>query len=310
MPGDVRRRPLHGLARSLGWVSLALGVGLVAAPRAISRLSGVDDSAMAPMMARGIGIRELGHAACLLGSRRPQPWAWTRVAGDAMDLTLLGLAMANRHGIRRRRTTIATGLVAGISAVDVLVAVAGVRGERMGRTRLRAAVTVNRARDEVYRFWHNLENLPRFMYHLESVRPDGNGGRQSHWIARAPAGRLVEWDAEIVEDTPNQAIAWRSLSGAKVPNRGRVSFVPAAGGRGTEVRVEMEYLAPGGAAGRVLAKLLGEEPEQQVKDDLRRFKQVIETGEVVRSEGSPDSLSVRQQVMQRPARPMPQPAGR
>jgi uncharacterized membrane protein len=99
-------------------------------------------------------------------------------------------------------------------------------------------------------------------------------------------------------------IAWRSLAGAKVPNSGRVRFTRAAGGRGTEVRVEMEYEPPAGALGKAVAKLFGEEPMQQVRDDLRRFKQVIETGEVVRSEGSPDGTSVRQQALQHPARPL------
>lgn len=145
------------------------------------------------------------------------------------------------------------------------------------------STTVMRPREEVYAFWRDLENLPRFMHHLEHVENTTPG--RSRWTARAPGG-TVEWDAEIVEDAPNQRIAWRSLPGADVPNSGTVSFVDAPGDRGTEVRVVLGYEPPGGSAGAKVAKIFGEEPSQQIRDDLRRFKQVMETGEVVLSDGS------------------------
>jgi uncharacterized membrane protein len=298
-------RRTQRLARSLGGLSFALGVASIAASRAVCRLAGVDDSMMAPAVVRVAGVRELGHAAGLLGTRRPEGWVWTRVAGDAMDLTALAMAMRGRRDERRRRRTVlATVAVAGITAADVLTAIRATRFMRARERamRFKAAVTVNRPPDEVYRFWHDLENLPRFMYHLESVRMTGD--RRSHWTAKGPAGRAVEWEAEIIEDKPDRVIAWRSMEGSKIPNSGSVRFMMAAGGRGTEVRVELGYAPPGGKIGKAVAKLFGEEPEQQVRDDLRRFKQVIETGEVAQSEGSPTGLSVRQQVMQRPARPM------
>ncbi|MEH0973130.1 SRPBCC family protein [Micromonospora sp. CPCC 205546] len=300
-----RRERGTGLPRALGVVSLALGAGGLLAPRAVARLTGVDDSPTALTLIPAVGARELVHAAGLLAGRRPVGWTWTRVAGDAMDLTLLGRAWADRCGERRRRVALTTAAVAGIAAVDLFAAVRA-RQARAARRRvidMEVAVTVNRSPAEAYRFWRDLENLPRFMSHLESVRADDL--RRSHWIARGPAGRPVEWDAEIVDDRPNRSIAWRSLPGTRVPNAGRVLFVPAPGDRGTEVRVRLRYAPPAGALGRAVAKLFGEEPEQQVRDDLRRFKQVVETGEVVRSEGSPDGISVRQQVMQRPAQPLP-----
>ena len=145
-------------------------------------------------------------------------------------------------------------------------------------------ITIKRPRTEVYGFWHNFENLPRFMAHLESVQVLDE--RRSHWKAKAPAGTTVEWDAETVEDRPNELIAWRSLEGSSVPNSGTVQFKDAPGDRGTEVRVELRYQPPGGKIGALFAKLFGEEPEQQVKGDLRRFKQVMETGEVVHSDAS------------------------
>ncbi|MFV2115824.1 SRPBCC family protein [Micromonospora sp. LOL_025] len=300
-----RRGQGAGLPRLLGAVSLALGAGSLLAPRAVARLTGVDDSRAAGGVIMAVGARELVHAAGLLGGRRPAGWAWTRVAGDALDLTVLGRAWADRCGERRRRVGLTTAAVAGIAAVDLAAAVRAGRA-RAARRRvidMEVAVTVNRSPAEAYRFWRDLENLPRFMSHLESVRADDL--RRSHWTARGPAGRRVEWDAEIVDDQPNRSLAWRSLPGTRVPNAGRVRFVPAPGDRGTEVRVRLRYAPPAGALGRAVAKLFGEEPEQQVRDDLRRFKQVVETGEVVRSEGSPDGISVRQQVMQRPAQPLP-----
>ena len=165
----------------------------------------------------------------------------------------------------------------------------------------RTAVTIKRPVEEVYAFWRDLTNLPTFMIHLASVEATGNG--RSHWTANAPAGRTVEWDAEIVEDKPNERIAWRSLEGSQVSNSGSVSFAPRAGYGGTEVRVELSYDPPGGALGKVVAKLFGEEPQQQITDDLRRLKQVLETGEVVLSEGSPEGTRFGRLATQRPAKP-------
>jgi uncharacterized membrane protein len=297
--------PSTALPRALGWLSLALGVGALAEPGPLARLTGVDDDPTSWAVIRGVGARELGHAAGLITGGRPGRWAWTRVAGDAMDLALLGRALTDRCGERRRRVALTTAAIAGITAIDLAVAVAGTRARRARdrMIRISVGVTVNRSPAEAYRFWRDLENLPRFMSHLESVRAEDL--RRSHWTARGPAGRRIEWQAEIVDDQSNRSIAWRSLPGARVPNAGRVRFEPAPGNRGTEVRVQLGYAPPAGALGRAVAKLFGEEPEQQVRDDLRRFKQVLETGEVVRSEGSPNGISVHQQVMQRPAQPLP-----
>jgi uncharacterized membrane protein len=149
----------------------------------------------------------------------------------------------------------------------------------------RSAITINASPDNLYARWHEFESLPTFMYHLESVRSTGDG--RSHWVAKAPAGTTVEWDAEITEDVPGTSIAWRSVDGASVENSGSVRFRPAPRGQGTEVFVTVDYAPPGGTLGAMVAKLFGEEPGQQVSDDLRRFKQIVETGEVARSDGSP-----------------------
>ena len=146
------------------------------------------------------------------------------------------------------------------------------------------SVTIRRPREEVYRFWRALENLPQFMYHLQAVR--STEGRRSHWTVKAPGGGTVEWDAELIEDRPNERLAWRSLQGSDVHHEGSVEFRDAPADRGTEIDVSLHYDAPAGQAGTLVATLFGEEPLQQIRDDLRRFKQVMETGEVVLSDGS------------------------
>lgn len=151
--------------------------------------------------------------------------------------------------------------------------------------RVEKTVTIDKPADELYNFWHNFENLPTFMKHLQSVKVIDI--RRSHWVTKAPLGQTVEWDADIVDDRPNELIAWASLDGADVENAGLVRFKPAPSGRGTEVKVVLEYHIPGGAVSTSLAKLFGEEPEQQVGDELRRFKQLMEAGEIATTAGQP-----------------------
>lgn len=147
------------------------------------------------------------------------------------------------------------------------------------------SITINRPRQEVYEFWRGFERLPEFMIHLQSVTTTADG--RSHWVVKAPGGS-VEWDAEVTDDRPGELLAWESLDGSDVPNRGTVTFADAPGDRGTELHVALQYDPPGfSSSGAVVAKMFGEEPSQQLTDDLRRFKQVMETGEVVLSEGSP-----------------------
>ncbi|MBD2210696.1 SRPBCC family protein [Nostoc linckia FACHB-104] len=146
-------------------------------------------------------------------------------------------------------------------------------------------VTINKPAEELYRFWHDFEKLPTFMKHLKSVKVYDD--KRSHWIANAPLGNSVEWDANILEDRENQFISWASVEGADVDNSGFVRFQKAPGDRGTEVKVVLEYNPPGGALAAVFAKLFGEEPEQQIGDDLRRFKMLMEAGEIATTEGQP-----------------------
>jgi uncharacterized membrane protein len=148
-----------------------------------------------------------------------------------------------------------------------------------------SAFTIEKPREELYEFWRNFENLPRFMKHVESVRSED--GQVSHWTVTAPAGRTVEWDARIVNEIPGELIAWKSLDGADVDNAGSVRFIDALGDRGTEVRVVIDYIPPGGKLGKWVAMLFGEAPELTINSDLRRFKQLMEAGDVPTSEGQP-----------------------
>jgi uncharacterized membrane protein len=306
---EVQRR-----GRELGWMSLGLGVAQLAAPDAVRRISGVDDSSTSRAVVPLVGVRELVHAAGLLTSRRKGVWAWTRVLGDAMDLTSLGLAIAHRGGRRRRRLLAVTGAIAGITVLDLLTAVQATRAQKSGSApgarglrkggpmELTATTTIRKSPPDVYAFWRDLENLPTFMAHLEQVRTTGD--RTSHWSAAAPFGKDVEWDAEIVEETAAEKIVWRSTGDPDVPNAGTVRFVPAPDGVSTEVHVVLVYDIPGGAIGKAVAKYFGEEPHQQLDDDLRRLKQVLETGEVVRSDGAPWGKRARKEFPQRPAQPL------
>lgn len=147
------------------------------------------------------------------------------------------------------------------------------------------SVTINRPKDELFRIWRNLENLPRFMKHLNLVKVNQIDNGRSHWVAKAPLGREIEWDSEIIEERENDYLAWKSLPGSMVGSIGRVHFLDAPGGRGTTIHVSMQYQPPAGSLGAAFAKLFGEEPAQQVREDLRHFKQMMETGEMASVEG-------------------------
>ena len=144
--------------------------------------------------------------------------------------------------------------------------------------RVDATVTIHKSPGELYRFWRNLENLPRFMRHLESVKEIDN--KHSHWVAKAPAGRSVQWKAEIINEAENERIGWRSLPGSDVDNAGSVRFKAGPDGESTTVQVALQYNPPGGVVGAMFAKWFGEEPSQQINDDLQRFKALMETGVV------------------------------
>jgi uncharacterized membrane protein len=274
-------------ARGLGWFSVALGTLQMVAPHAVASIAGARIRPRTAATMRLLGLRELASGIGILSDTRPAAWLWIRVAGDAMDIALLGKTLAAPK-CQSARTMTALGSVLAVTALDVKSALELSRNEGLKFTapegiHVLSAITVNRPREEVYRYWRDLEHLPKFMAHLESVQVE-NG--RSKWRAKGPLGMRIEWEAEIVADQPNENLAWRSCEGSDVPNQGSVRFLDAAGGRGTEVRVELRYDLPTGALGAQVAKLFGAEPGQEIAGDLRRFKQVIETGEVLHSDAS------------------------
>lgn len=153
-----------------------------------------------------------------------------------------------------------------------------------GKIDINKSVTINKSPEELYNFWRNFENLPKFMNHLESVKTTDE--KTSHWQVKAPFGTFVEWDAEVTNDIKNEKIEWKSAEISEIPNSGSVEFRPTTN-RGTEVRVTLTYEAPAGKVGSWIAKLFGEEPSQQVAQDLRRFKSLMETGSIMRVDGQP-----------------------
>jgi uncharacterized membrane protein len=208
----------------------------------------------------------------------------TRRTWGGVVLALVGGTLIHRGSTGHCYMYDALGVDTASGTDNPLVSVPAGHGIKVEKS-----VTINKSPEELYRFWRNFENLPRFMNHLESVKTT-EGGR-SHWVAKAPAGSTVEWDAEVYNEKENELIAWRSLEGADVDNAGSVRFEPATGGRGTTVRVTLKYDPPGGKLGSIVAKLFGEEPSQQIEEDLRRFKQVMETGEAPTTEGQPSGRS-------------------
>ena len=216
----------------------------------------------------------------MAGPRRPLP-LWNRVVGDAIDLTALGIAMrGNDAGHGRLVASIAS--VLGVTALDVLAAIMTSRKQTAARAPVIESITINRQPQEVYAAWRRYEQLPQFMDYLESVSDLGNG--MSHWVAKLPVGGTIEWSAVTTEDVPGSRISWRTVDKARLPHTGTVSFEPTLDGKGTEVRVEMQYDVPGSRVlGGFAAKLAS---KQQMNGDLKRFKQVLETGEVILSDAS------------------------
>lgn len=181
----------------------------------------------------------------------------------------LGAVLVRRGATAHCDVYQALGLNTAQSADDTRAALGGARG-----VNVLESVTINRPIEDLYRFWRNLENLPQFMRHLDAVEKVTD--TISHWRAKGPGGAIVEWDAEINNEVPNQVIGWRSLEGADVVSAGSVNFDRAAGG--TRVTVHLQYSPPGGKLGAAFAKLFGADAETEIRDDLQRFKNLLESG--------------------------------
>lgn len=275
------------IATGLGWFSIGLGLAELVAPRQLANFIGLESKSHRNITLRLYGLREIAAGIGILAQPQPAGWLWARVAGDMLDLASLGLAFTSNDASAGKLAG-ATAAVAGVTALDILTAQRlsqSTNGFDNGTVSATESVIINRSPDDIYRFWRDFANLPRFMSHLESVHVID--GRRSHWTVKTVGGRTIEWDAEIAHDQPGSRIAWHSLEGAQVPNSGNVSFRPATGNRGTVVRVEVEYAPPGGALIAQVSNLLKGEPAgQHIYQSLHALKQVLETGEVTKSDAS------------------------
>ena len=285
-PQSARDLPPDSLARALGWFSVALGAAELASPRVMSRLIGAPSDPKTLALIRAMGTREIGHGIAILTRPDNAAPVWSRVAGDAADVAFLGTAYATAYA-NRRRLLAATAAVIGVTVLDVICAqrlgASSTSGAVSPDARVVKAVTINKPVEQVYGFWRQLENLPRFMRYVDSVEQLSEG--RSRWRAQGPGGVTVEWEAETVAQRENELIAWRSLTGSRIHTSGTVQFRPAPGARGTEVHVELDFRPPAGALGRTVAWLSGRDPSHQLNEDLRRLKQLLETGEIAVSEG-------------------------
>lgn len=280
-PGQER------LVKGLGWFSIALGLAELLAPRALARLIG------APQLRTilpSLGLREILPGIGILSGYGRGGWLWARVLGDIMDLSILGKAFDSRKS-NRDKLQVTTASVIGVTLLDVFTALQHSRkaGRQKNMVHVIKSITIDRSPEELYQTWRNFENLARFMPHVLAVQTSGS--KHSHWIVQGPAGKRLEWDSELTEDHPNERIAWRSMPKADMVNSGSVTFEAAPAERGTVVRLEMWYAPPGGMLGRAIGKLFHKTPEQILPVDLHRFKQMMETGQIVTTEGQPAGRS-------------------
>lgn len=243
---DEDRNARINVGRTERWLSLIAGGALAAyALRRRTPASGAAALAGSALMYRG-------------------------ATGHCQVYQTLGVNRSAHHAAE-----LGTGVIADRGS-DTRSRLGGQRG-----TLVDEAVTINRPIAEVYRFWRDFENFPRFMRHLQSVAMREAG--ISHWVATGPAGSTVEWDARIIHDVENKLLGWQSLEGSEVATAGSVNFDETP--RGTRVRVRLQYNPPAGKLGSAIAWLFGEEPGQQIREDLRRFKALLETGEIPTTEG-------------------------
>jgi uncharacterized membrane protein len=284
MLGGSVKRESETLLQGLGWFSIGLGLAQLLVPRTIARYTGFSAP---PLLVRACGLRELACGVGLLTQTHRAPWLHARIAGDALDL--VGLAAAAPFAAHGGRLALTAAAVGAVTAIDVHAALELERESASSPAHVKTTIAVNRPADELYRFWRDLANLPRVMPHLKSVRPIAD--RRWHWVARGPAGVSVEWTADLIDDRPGERLAWRSVEGSDVYNAGSVRFDPGPAGHGTFVTVELLYEPPAGRIGAAVARLFGKDAGQEVRADLRAFKQLMETGEVATTEGQPRGTS-------------------
>lgn len=282
----------------LGWLSIGLGLAELFAPQKLARLIGIDEDDHTTLL-RAYGVRELAAGVGILTRPKPTYWMWNRVLGDTIDLASIRRAMIS-EGSDNSRLKLAALAVAGVTALDIVSSMrltserSPAAGEDPGSYKTAegtsgtavtsAVVTVNKPIEQVYEFWKDPRNYALFMDHIESVKPS-TGGR-SRWKIKAPPGLSIEWEAQMTQDMPNELIRWSSTEESSINNTGTVRFSRAAGDRGTVVTLAVEYKPRAGALGAAASRFFKTIPKTEMSNDLRRFKQIIEVGEVVKSDAT------------------------
>jgi uncharacterized membrane protein len=270
------------LAGALGWMSIGLGVTQMVAPRIIASLAGVPRR---KSESRLMGIRKIATGMGMLAQPQHALGLWTRVGTNLMELARLRKE-ARRRDARRVRVAATMAAVAGATVVSAICAKKLSAARSAGSpTNIQhsASTAVNRSPEDCYRQWRDFEKLTTIFRHLKSVRTTGD--RRSEWVARGPDGRDITWSIEVTGDIPNQLIEWRSNGGSEMSHFGWVRFEPILRGKGTIVRVHMQYEIPASAAGGWLTSHLGNDPGLRLRKALLRFKQLLETGEIATTEG-------------------------
>ncbi|MBV8879867.1 MAG: SRPBCC domain-containing protein [Planctomycetaceae bacterium] len=273
--GDGRSDRQLGLG--LGLFSIGLGMAEIFAPRVVARMIGVRENR--PVI-RAVGVREVVNGIGLLVAPNAPALRWARVAGDIMDLALLGSSFSRRSRDREKTATAAVAVL-GVTAVDLAAGASGERSDgrstKEGRGPIKAIVTVNQTPEVCYQAWSDPAVLERVVADIESIRPIGDG--KTRWTMRCE-GETAEWDSEYTEQVPSERLAWKSHQGGKIKSRGIVTFDPAPGGRGTVVRLEMNTPNSGHLSGKMFGKV-------KAQRDLLRFKQYVELGFIPSNEGQP-----------------------
>ncbi len=226
-----------------------------------------------------VNVGGIERVACAIAGGALAAYGFRRRSATGLVLTLAGAALLHRGGTGHCNTYQALGISTADSG-DQKASDCSPTEHEAGIARdvhVEKSIVIDKSPEELYNFWRDFENLPRFMDHLESV--NSVGFNRWHWVVKGPVGTRPEWDAEIYNEKPNELIAWRSLDGT-VTNAGSVRFEPAPGEPGTQVKVVVNYNAPGGKVSALIAKLFGQEPGQMIEGDLRRLKQLFETGEI------------------------------
>jgi len=179
----------------------------------------------------------------------------------------------------KRKKTLA--IIAGTAAIGVAGAAYAKKRQRYSGIKMKKSIVIDRSPAELYTFWRNLENVPQIVDIIESIQVRDE--KRSHWTAIGPAGLRMTWDTEITTDRENEMIGWRSVDGSMLETAGYIRFEPALGGRGTVVRVALEYSPPAGRVGGTIASILGKNPGSHLDQALRRFRQKMEAGEIARA---------------------------